>query len=271
MANCITCGRQLVPSSYGERTEVCPTCRASAIDATTGHSSAPAPRAAARKRPPITTLIIGINVAVYVAMVLFRVSPIQPSDHDLLKWGADWGPLTLHGELWRTLTSNYVHDGIIHIGLNMWCLWNLGALAEQIFDRWTYFLTYTACGLAGSMAGLWIHPMGKSVGASGAIFGIAGALIAALYLGRLPVHPAALRSILKSLVTFAAFNLFFGAAIPFIDNSAHIGGFLAGLAIGAALAQHLMAPPDTRKSWRFAVFLVTAVFLATGFYYLQRG
>jgi rhomboid protease GluP len=215
--------------------------------------------------------LIGINVAVYVAMVLSHVDWIQPLDRDLVRWGADWGPLTLHGELWRALTSNYVHDGIIHIGLNMWCLWNLGALAEQVFDRWTYFLTYTACGLAGSMASLWMHPMGKSVGASGAIFGIAGALIAALYLGRLPVHPAALRSILKSLITFAAFNLFFGAAVPFIDNSAHIGGFLAGLAIGAALARHLMAPPSVRRAWRLAVFSLAAVLLATGFSYLMRA
>jgi len=271
MANCITCGRQLAPSPFGERNEVCPACRASAIDARTGYAPAPPPRVAARKLPPVTTILIAINVAVYVAMVFSGVSPANPSIRDLLRWGADAGPLTLHGQLWRVLTSNYVHGGIIHIGLNMWCLWNLGGLAERIFDRWTYFLTYTACGLAGSMASLWLHPMSVSVGASGAIFGIAGALIAALYLGKLPVPPTALRGTLKSLITFAAYNLFFGAVVPVIDNSAHIGGLLAGLAIGAALARHLTSPPAARNAWRLAVFSVTAVLLGTGLSYLGRG
>jgi rhomboid protease GluP len=271
MANCITCGRQLAPSPFGERNEVCPACRASAIDARTGYAPAPTPRVATRKLPPVTTILIAINVAVYVAMVFTGVSPTNPSIRDLLSWGADAGPLTLHGQLWRVLASNYVHGGIIHIGLNMWCLWNLGSLAERIFDRWTYFLTYTACGLAGSMASLWLHPMRVSVGASGAIFGIAGALIAALYLGKLPVPPAALRGTLKSLITFAAYNLFFGAVVPVIDNSAHIGGLLAGLAIGAALARHLTAPPSVRNFWRLAVFSVTAALLATGLAYLSRG
>jgi len=210
-------------------------------------------------------------VAVYVAMVASGVSATDPSIRDLLKWGADAGPLTLHGQLWRALTSNYVHGGIIHIGIDMWALWNLGSLAERIFDRWTYFLTYTACGLAGSMASLWWRPMSVSVGASGAIFGIMGALIAALYLGRLPVPPAALRSTLKTLLGFAALNLVLGSLVPGIDNSAHVGGFLSGLAIGAALAKHLMAPPEVRKNWRLAVFFVAAILLTTGFYYLKRA
>ena len=271
MANCITCGRQLAPSPFGERNDVCPACRATAIDARTGYAPAPPPRVAARKLPRVTTILIGINVTVYAAMVLTGVSPTNPSSRDLLLWGADAGPLTLHGQLWRVLTSNYVHGGIIHIGLNMWCLWNLGSLAERVFDRWTYFLTYSACGVAGSMASVWLHPRIVSVGASGAIFGIAGALIAALYLGKLPVPPAALRGTLKSLLTFAAYNLFFGAVVPVIDNSAHIGGFLAGLAIGAALARHLVAPPSVRNAWRLGVFSVTAVLLGTGLSYLVRG
>jgi rhomboid protease GluP len=218
----------------------------------------------------VTTILIGINVAVYVAMVLTKVSPTNPSIQDLLKWGADAGPWTLHGQPWRMLTSNYVHIGLFHIVLNMWCLWNLGALAEQIFDRWTYVLTYTACGLAGSLASLWWHPMAVGAGASGAIFGIAGALIAALYLGKLPIRPQALRGILNSLLSFAGYNLFLGAVIRGTGNSAHVGGLVSGLAIGAALAQHLMAPPEVRSGWRRGVFFVTAVLLAAAFYYLQR-
>jgi rhomboid protease GluP len=153
----------------------------------------------------------------------------------------------------------------------MWCLWNLGFLAERVFDRWTYFLTYTACGLAGSIASLRFHPTAPGVGASGAIFGIAGALIAALYLGHLPVHPRALKATLKSLISFAAYNLFFGAVVPFIDNSAHLGGLITGLILGAVMARHLTSPQDERISWTGFVFVATGLILAGAFYFVKHS
>lgn len=212
-------------------------------------------------KQPITTTLVGMNVAVFAAMVLMGVSPVEPTVAQLLKWGANWGPLSLGAEPWRMLASNYVHVGIIHIALNMWCLWNLGFLAERVFDPWTYVMIYTACGLAGSLASLWWHPMVTGAGASGAIFGLAGALIAALYLGHLPISPQAMKSTLKSLLTFAGYNLFFGAVARGIDNSAHIGGLLAGLVLGAVLAKHLMQPAEVRDGWRRGVFVAAAVVL----------
>jgi rhomboid protease GluP len=217
------------------------------------------------EKQPITTTLVGMNVAVYVVMVLTGVAPVAPTIPQLLKWGANWGPLSLGAEPWRMLASNYVHGGIIHIALNMWCLWNLGYLAERIFDPWTYVLTYTFCGLAGSLASLWRHPMDVGVGASGAIFGLAGALIAALYLGHLPISKQAIQGTLRSLLMFAGYNLFFGAAVSVIDNSAHIGGLLAGLAVGAVLAKHLMAPPEVRDGWRRGVFIGAVVVLVLVF------
>jgi len=206
-----------------------------------------------------------MNVAVFAVMALTGVSPVSPTSAQLLRWGANWGPLSLGAEPWRMLASNYVHAGIIHIALNMWCLWNLGFLAERVFDPWTYVMIYTACGLAGSLGSLWWHPMTVGVGASGAIFGLAGALIAALYLGHLPISKPAIQGTLKSLLMFAGYNLFFGAAIRVVDNSAHIGGLLAGLALGAVLAKHLVAPPDIRDGWRNGVFIVTAIVLLSVF------
>ena len=217
------------------------------------------------EKQPITTTLVGMNVAVYAAMVLTGVSPTAPTTAQLLKWGANWGPLSLGTEPWRMLASNYVHIGTIHIALNMWCLWNLGFLAERVFDPWTYVLIYTACGLAGSLASLWWHPLVYGAGASGAIFGLAGALIAALYLGHLPISKQAIQGTLKSLLIFAGYNLFFGAAIRGIDNSAHVGGLLAGLALGAVLAKHLTAPPEIREGWRRGVFVAAAVVLVLAF------
>jgi membrane associated rhomboid family serine protease len=214
---------------------------------------------------PVTTAIIGVNVLVYLAMVFSGVSAMEPTIPDLLKWGALSGKSTLISQPWRILTSNYLHIGLLHIALNMWCLWNLGALAERIFDRWTYFLTYTVCGLSGSILSLWFHPIGVGAGASGAIFGMAGALISALYLGHLPVHPQALKSTLKSLLSFAGYNLFFGTVVPGIDNSAHIGGLVSGLILGAVLARHLTSPREERISWERWVFIAAGLILLLAF------
>jgi rhomboid protease GluP len=222
-------------------------------------------------RQPITTTLVGMNVAVFIAMALTGVSPVSPTSVELVKWGANWGPLSLGAEPWRMLASNYVHVGFLHILLNMWCLWNLGLLAERVFDPWTYVLIYTACGLAGSLGSLWWHPMSVGAGASGAIFGLAGALIAALYLGHLPIPRQAMRGTLKSLLTFAGYNLFFGAVARGIDNSAHIGGLLAGLALGAVLAKHLTAPPEVRDGWRRAVFVVAGVVLVLAFMLVKHA
>jgi rhomboid protease GluP len=98
-------------------------------------------------------------------------------------------------------------------------------------------------------------------GASGAIFGLAGALITALYLGKLPYPGQMLRGLMRSLLTFAGYNLFFGAVVPGIDNSAHIGGLIMGLAIGALLAPHLTESPEQRRSLERLIFTGVVLFL----------
>ena len=218
---------------------------------------------------PRTRALVGINVVVFAAMVLTGVSPFSPTPLELVRWGGNLGPLSLGPEPWRLLTANYLHAGLIHLGFNMWCLWNLGLLAERLFEPWTYILIYTACGLAGSLASVWWHPHVVGVGASGAIFGLAGAMIATLYLGRLPVPKEAIRGTLKSLISFAGYNLLFGAVVPGIDNTAHIGGFLAGLAIGAALAAD-MAASKTRAAWRRGVIVAVAIALSMGYVMIRR-
>jgi rhomboid protease GluP len=268
MPNCISCGREL-PSS-NEPHNICPECRAAIM----AHAQSSAPlrtrRAVALERMPLTSVLIGVNVLVFVAMAFSGVSLADPTIDDLVKWGANNGLVTLLVQPWRMLTSNYVHIGILHIALNMWCLWNLGELAERIFDRWTYFLTYTFCGLAGSLVSIGLHPTRVGAGASGAIFGLAGALISALYLGHLPVHPSALKATLKSLLSFAGYNLFFGAVVPAIDNSAHIGGLVTGLVLGAVLAPHLTSPPEERSAWNRWVFILAGALFLLAFYFVRR-
>ena len=222
------------------------------------------------ERIPVTSAIIGVNLIVFLAMVLSGVSLAEPQNGDLVRWGANTGWVTLSTQPWRMLTSTYVHVGLLHLLLNMWCLWNLGALAEQIFERWTYFLAYTFCGLAGSLASVSLHPTRLGAGASGAIFGLAGALISALYLGHLPVPRSVLKPILKSLVSFAAYNLVFGAIIHVIDNTAHIGGLVCGLGLGAVLAPRLTSPSEERNARRRWVFILAGALLAALFVLARR-
>jgi rhomboid protease GluP len=267
MALCLNCGREYPATNDPQN--ICPECRATAY--ARAQAQARAERPSLIKLLPVTSAIIAANVLVFVGMVVSGASPVEPTISDLVKWGANTGVQTLLQQPWRMWTSNYVHIGIIHIALNMWCLWSLGVLAERIFDRWTYFLTYTCCGIAGSLASLGFHPTRIGAGASGAIFGLAGALISALYLGHLPVPPRALKSTLKSLVLFAGYNLFFGAVVPAIDNSAHLGGLVCGLILGAVLARHLTSAREERNVWRQWIFIGAAVVLLVIFGVVRRS
>jgi Tfp pilus assembly protein PilF len=100
-------------------------------------------------------------------------------------------------------------------------------------------------------------------GASGAIFGLAGALISVFYLGNLPIPQAAIKSTLRSLVIFAAYNLFFGLTAG-IDNFAHLGGLLTGLLFGAIVARHIVAPPEERQRWQLYASIGIAMLLVGG-------
>lgn len=267
MANCTGCGRELPAFSPGPLSTLCRECQARE----NSHPLAPSvvPPNKLSSGISVTKILVGINVAVFVLMTLSGVSFLSPTSAQLLKWGANWGPVSLTTQPWRILTSNYVHIGIIHIGFNMWCLLNLGALAQRIFDRWTYLLVYTATGIAGSIASLWWHPTVVGAGASGAIFGLAGALISALYLGKLPIPKEAIRATMKSLLLFAAYNLFFGLTQG-IDNAAHIGGLASGLALGAFLSKHLTGPAEARQQWRNFACVLSIVLLTAGMYYVRQ-
>jgi len=214
-------------------------------------------------------VILGISTAVFLGMMLASGSPLaflNPMQEfpigESLHWGANAGGLTMSGEWWRLLTNVFVHGSLLHIAFNMWCLWNLGQLCESLYGRWTYAAIYLICGVGASLASAALHPYRSSVGASGAIFGLAGALIAAFKLGEFSVPRAALSGTLRSLGAFVVYNLIFGFALPGIDNTAHIGGLITGLIVGALIA--LIAPQQDQAPRRVAIFLVMILALAGG-------
>jgi rhomboid protease GluP len=273
MANCVQCGRQLPGLSFGKK--LCQWCVQN--EAAKRGEDSPIQRVEAApwtrqqsSSMPVTQAIFGINVAVFAAMALAGVSMLDnPSGQDLVHWGANFGPLTVSGQWWRLLTCVFVHGGLLHIGFNMWCLWSLGRIAESVYGHWTFATVYLICGLAASLASVIWNPVILSVGASGAIFGIAGALIASFYLGEFSLPRAALSGTLRSVVVFVGYNLFFGAVISHIDNAAHIGGLLMGLLLGALIAK--VAPGHDDFLRRIAVLLVGALLVVGGAMWLQRG
>ncbi len=265
MADCTRCGRKLPALSFGKGSELCSDCRqaeASEIQPG-GHVSQLIP--AWRVGPTVTMAIIGINAAVFIAMTLGGASPMGGDTRQLLQWGADAGPYTFGGEPWRVLTSAFVHIGIIHIGLNMWCLWNLGRMAEQIYDKGTYIGAYLLCGIGGSIASLGWQPLSVTAGASGAIFGVAGLLITTFWLGSLPIPREQTSAMLRSLMGFAGYNLLFGAAIPGISNSAHIGGLFTGLILGGVMAPTMHRDARQSRGVRWLILAGAAVALAVLF------
>src|ERR1700733_3644027 len=243
MPVCPNCGKNFSGFSFGANPATeCSDCRKAKAQAQAANLGAidtanpSAPLVAMRRLPlPAVTLgIIAANVLVYAAMGLSGVSWTQPNILDSVKWGADFGPLTLSSDWWRLFTSTFVHFGIIHIALNMWCLWNLGSTLEPFMGRKVFGVMYVASGLAASLVSTAWDPWRVSAGASGAIFGVAGALVSYFALKKTPLDRALVNRNLKSLGIFIFYNLLYGAS-GHVDNSAHIGGLIAGLILGAAI------------------------------------
>src|ERR1700688_2613563 len=272
MANCVQCGRQLPGFSFGKK--LCRWC----VQHEAAQRGEDSPYQRVESAPwarrqsssmAVTQAIFGINVAVFVVMLLSGVSMLSnPSGQDLVRWGANFGPLTVGGEWWRLLTCVFIHGGLLHIAFNMWCLWDLGRLAESVYGHWTFAAVYLITGLAASLASLFWNPVVLSVGASGAIFGIAGALIASFYLGEFSLPRAAITGTLRSVVMFVGYNLFFGAIIAHTDNAAHIGGLLMGLLLGALIAR--VAPQSDDVGRRGGVLLVGILLVFAGAVWLRH-
>jgi rhomboid protease GluP len=188
--------------------------------------------------PAIAALVL-VGFAIETAL---GVPLSQPTAQQLLAAGADFGPVVALGEWWRLLTSMFLHIGPLHLALNLWAFWRVGRITERIFGNAAFLVIYFVSGIGGSLASLAIRPLVVSAGASGAIFGVYGALLAfaVLHRGVLPVDYITRLS--RSVLAFVGYNVFFGLTQPNIDIAAHIGGLLAGAIAGAALGRNLEDP-----------------------------
>jgi rhomboid protease GluP len=198
---------------------------------------------------PVTVTLLVINVLVFLAMVyngagLWHTSTVVP-----LAWGANFGPATQDGQWWRLCSALFLHFGIVHLTLNMWALWDIGRLLEQLYGRWRYLALYLGSGVIGNLVSLALQGnQAVSGGASGAIFSLYGALLVFLLRERRQVDSGEFKWLFGAASAFVVFALAMGMLITGIDNAAHIGGLFAGALLSIVLSRRW-----TRRSPRSQV------------------
>lgn len=211
-----------------------------------------------------SAVVIAANVALYAlcwymtqnteAAQLYGAPSMGGIDGNvLMRLGAKAPQIITEHQVWRLVTAMFLHAGLLHIGMNMWCLVDLGPQVESLFSTTKFTVFYLVTGIFGFILSTFWAPYGMSVGASGAIMGLIGILIGASYhhgqLGR------DVRSNLwKWLIYIAVFGFFFA-----VDNAAHIGGLVSGLAIGYLVPE---GEPETRPSetaWNISAVLSVLV------------
>lgn len=170
----------------------------------------------------------------------------------LVRLGAK-APYIWAGQWWRLVTAVFLHAGLLHIGMNMWCLVDLGPEVESLFCATKFTVLYLATGVAGFMLSLWWSPFGVSVGASGAILGLIGILIGASFhhghLGR-----DYRRQLWRWVIYIAIFGIFFS-----IDNAAHFGGLISGLALGYFVPEGEPATRPSENLWNTLAVLCVLI------------
>ncbi|MFO0908362.1 MAG: rhomboid family intramembrane serine protease [Isosphaeraceae bacterium] len=192
----------------------------------------------AAPRVVVTPVLVTVCVLVWILMVVRAGTAADPNAPSLFNWGGNSGVSVFLGrEYWRLLTGTFLHAGILHLAFNMWCLGRLGPLIERLYGYVGFALLYIASGIGGSLASAWWHPLVVGVGASGAIFGILGGLLAFLLVHRHGIPPSVFHSLRSAVVFFVGFNVLNGLAADQIDNAAHLGGLAGGLVAGILLSR----------------------------------
>ena len=184
------------------------------------------------RKPFVTWSLIAANTVMWLAMEGAGGS----DDTDvLLDFGAMYGPFIANGDYWRLFSGMFLHVGLVHLLFNNIGLLIFGRMVEQVFGHGRFAIIYVTAGLAGGVASYLFNSIAVAAGASGAVFGVLGAL-AGFFLVRRDILGELGRQNLSGLLVIAAINLFFGFTTPRIDNWAHIGGLVAGFGMGVAFA-----------------------------------
>ena len=204
-------------------------------------------------RYKLTYTIIILNVIVYLISAFYSQSIAEMDMQVLVDLGALYGPLTvLRDEWWRLGTAMFLHGGMTHLLMNMFSLYLIGRGAEMYFDTKSYICIYIFSGLIGGLVSLYVHPASVGVGASGAIFGVFGAL-AGFFLAHRDKIATHSKAFMKDFAVIIGINLVIGFSIESVDVSAHIGGLVVGFIGGFMLSKS----PKLIVLYSSAMLLVT--------------
>lgn len=222
------------------------------------------------QKTPATYLMLGLLALIFVTAEALGGST---DNKVLLRLGANYRPLVEQGEVWRLVTANFLHIGSIHLAVNALSLFAVGPTLEKLFGTWKFLAIYVVAGIAGAGASFLFNPDVPSAGASGAIFGLLGAM---LILGihhqdAIPKHhKKSMRDLAGIMLVInlgfglvsAAVNHFFGPIVPQIDNFAHLGGLVGGTAMAALVGPHPALVGRRTSAWKqraLAVFPLVAL------------
>ena len=196
----------------------CPDC--SAAHSTKVISGRAAFGGAGSSDPIVTKVLIGINVAVFLWMGIAGGSFGSASGF-VFEQGATYGPLIQNGEWHRLVTGAFLHSGLFHLGMNMYLLWLLGKVLEPALGKVPFFLLYFVSLMGGALGVMLLSPNSPTVGASGAVFGLMGAMVVLqLRAGQNPWQ--------SGILTLVVLNLVITFAVPGISIGGHLGGLIAG-------------------------------------------
>lgn len=216
----------------------------------------------------VARTLIALNIVIFLVMLLNNVSPMQPSIDSLIRWGADYGPKTVTGgQWWRLLTSMFLHIGIIHIAFNMFVFWQIGPFVERLLGNVGFTIVYFVSGIAGAFVSVAWNPYIVSAGASGAIFGLYGALLGFLCIRRDSIPADVLSPLMRNALIFIGYNVVYGMLRTGTDVAAHLGGLGSGFICGLCLSVPLTLDPPPRRAMRNAALALgaAALFVLTAY------
>jgi membrane associated rhomboid family serine protease len=206
----------------------------------------------------ITPLLVDLNILIFILMVISGVNFFLPDNDSLIRWGANFRPITLGGEPWRLVTNCFLHIGIIHLLFNMYALIYIGLLLEPFLGKTRFLSAYLLTGLVASLTSIAWHDLTISAGASGAIFGMYGVFLAMLTTNF--IEKATRKAFLSSIAIFVTYNLLNGLKEG-VDNAAHIGGLVSGLIIGYSFYPSLKKPAAI--SLKYSIIGILAIIVLT--------
>ena len=211
-----------------------------------------------------TWALIGINVLIWVYSLTIGGQLAGTPADKLLLWGGNAASEVQKGEWWRMLAAIFMHSGVMHVGMNMLGLYLAGTLVERIYGARLFLIIYFGAGLLGSAFSLHFSALhAVSVGASGAVFGVTGALLVAVLQHRDKLPETFSKQMIVGVCLFVGHSLLQGFANVGIDNAAHIGGLIGGALAAFILPERFDAMAFRKVMLRRAVAALAVMIVAT--------